>query len=120
IYYDPMIAKLIVWGHTREECIRRLKRALGEFMLTGVKSNIVLHKNILEHPTFLDGSYTTQFIDKEIKGKRQRQLFMFVDEHVFLISAAISAFKDSKSRDISDFNLASRWKDTGRQKSMRV
>lgn len=120
IYYDPMIAKLIVWGHTREECIHRLKRALAETMLTGVKSNLVLHKNILEHPVFLDGSYTTQFIEQEIKGKKQRQLFMFVDEHVFLISAAISAYKDSKLRDVSNFNLASRWKDVGRKTSLRV
>ncbi|MCB0363277.1 MAG: acetyl-CoA carboxylase biotin carboxylase subunit, partial [Bdellovibrionales bacterium] len=113
IYYDPMIAKLIVWGPTRDICIGRLKRALAEFMLTGVKSNIVLHKNILEHPTFLDGSYTTQFLDTHLKGRKQKQLFMFVDEHVFLISAAISAYIDSKTRDISDFNLASRWKEQG-------
>lgn len=120
IYYDPMIAKLIVWGPTRDICIGRLKRALAEFMLTGVKSNIVLHKNILEHPTFLDGSYTTQFLDTHLKGRKQKQLFMFVDEHVFLISAAISAYIDSKTRDISDFNLASRWKEQGRARNMRV
>ncbi len=39
-------------------------------MLTGIKSNIVLHKNILVHPAFLEGSYTTQFIDQQIAGKK--------------------------------------------------
>lgn len=119
IYYDPMIAKLVAWGHTREECLARLKRALAEFMLTGVKSNIILHKNILEHPTFLDGSYTTQFIDEKIAGRDQRELFMFVDDHVFLISAAITAYQDNKTRDISQYNTASRWKDLARVEILR-
>ncbi len=119
IYYDPMIAKLIVWGPTRAECIQRLQRALAEYMLTGIKSNIVLHKNILMHPAFLEGTYTTQFIDQQIAGKKHRELFMFVDEPVFLISAAIEAYNQSKSRDVGDYNLASEWKRQGRLNSMR-
>lgn len=119
IYYDPMIAKLIVWGADRQECIQRLQRALAEFMLTGIKSNIVLHKNLLVHPTFLDGTYTTQFIDQQIAGKKIRELFMFVDERVFLISAAIEAYIQSKSRDVGDYNVASQWKKHGRLKNMR-
>lgn len=119
IYYDPMIAKLIVWGSTRQECIQRLQRALAEYMLTGIKSNIVLHKNILVHPAFLEGTYTTQFIDQQIAGKKHRELFMFVDDDVFLISAAIEAYNQARSRDVGDFNLASKWKRYGRMKSMR-
>lgn len=119
IYYDPMIAKLIVWGADRQECIQRLQRALAEYMLTGIKSNIVLHKNLLMHPSFLDGTYTTQFIDQHIAGKTPRELFMFVDEKVFLISAAIEAYIQSKSRDVGDYNVASQWKKHARLKSMR-
>jgi acetyl-CoA carboxylase biotin carboxylase subunit len=119
IYYDPMIAKLIVWGADRKECIQRLQRALAEYMLTGIKSNIVLHKNLLMHPNFLDGSYTTQFIDQQIAGKKHRELFMFVDEKVFLISAAIEAYIQSKSHDVGDYNVASQWKKHARLKSMR-
>lgn len=120
IYYDPMIAKLITWGKTREDCIRRLQRALAEYMCTGIKTNIVLHKNILVHPTFLDGTYTTQFIDQQVAGRKQRELFMFVDEHVFLIAAAITAYNDSKSKDVSEYNMASQWRKFGRQRQMRV
>ena len=119
IHYDPMIGKLIAWGKNREECIARLQRALAEFMLTGVKSNIVLHKNILKHEKFLDGSYTTQFIDQEIAGRDQQELFMFVDEKVFLISAAITAYKDNQSRDISQYNTFSRWKNLARRDGLR-
>jgi acetyl-CoA carboxylase biotin carboxylase subunit len=118
IHYDPMIAKLITWGATRTEAIARLQRALAEFMLTGIKSNIILHKNILAHPTFIDGSYTTQFIDRDLVGAKHK-LFTFVDEDVFLISAALEAYKDAKGRDVSQYNIASRWKNVGRKKQMR-
>ena len=119
IYYDPMISKLIVWGKDRPECIRRLQRALAEFMLTGIKSNIVLHRNILNHKKFLSGTYTTQFVDKQLGSANKDDFFMFVDNDVFLITAAIEAFKESKSRDVSKFNLASRWKDKSRMESVR-
>jgi acetyl-CoA carboxylase biotin carboxylase subunit len=118
IHYDPMVAKVIAWGHTRDEAIRRLMRALSEFMLTGIKSNIILHRNILQHPQFIDGSYTTQFIEKEITGKKQ-ELFMFVDENIFLITAAIEAYQEAKNRDSGQFNIASRWKNVGRRKQLR-
>ncbi|MBC87561.1 MAG: acetyl-CoA carboxylase biotin carboxylase subunit [Bdellovibrionaceae bacterium] len=119
IHYDPMIGKLIAWGDTREEAMTRLNRALDEFMLTGVKSNIVLHKNILSHPQFIDGTYTTQFIDTEIAGNKQKDLFMFVDDNVFIISAAIVAYNEAKRRDTSRLNLVSRWKDVGRADQLR-
>lgn len=117
IYYDPMIAKVIAWGPDRDTAIARLQRSLGEFMLTGVKSNIVLHRNILDHPTFKSGNYTTQFIDQEMAGRKQK-LFMFVDEHVFLITAALEAFNDAKTRDFGQ-SKESRWKQHGRMKQLR-
>ncbi len=119
IHYDPMIAKLICWGKDRQEAIDRLKRALAEFMLTGVKTNIVLHKNIIRHPAFIDGTYTTQFVDTEFSGKKHRELFMFIDENVFLIAAAIEAYKHQRTRDFSNYSLASRWKDVGRTSQLR-
>jgi acetyl-CoA carboxylase biotin carboxylase subunit len=119
IYYDPMITKLICWGSTREECIDRVKRALAEFMLTGIKTNIVLHKNIIRHPSFIDGTYTTQFIDKELTGKKHKELFMFIDDNVFLIAGAIEAYKQQSRKDFSKLSLASRWKESGRVHQLR-
>lgn len=119
IHYDPMVAKLITWGHDREECIRTLQRALAEFMMTGVKSNIVLHKNILQHEIFLDGSYTTQFIDKYISGRTQKDMFMYVDDDVFIIAAAIDAYESHKNTEMKNLNVASKWKHAGRMSQMR-
>jgi acetyl-CoA carboxylase biotin carboxylase subunit len=118
IHYDPMVGKLIVWGHTRLEAIKRLKRALDEFTLTGIKTNIPLHKSIIQHPKFLDGDYTTQFVEKDFG--EIKDVFKHVDDRVFLISAAIEAFNEYKDRGSWKHNeLPSRWKGTHRSRSLR-
>jgi acetyl-CoA carboxylase biotin carboxylase subunit len=119
IYYDPMIAKVITWGETRHEAIERMQRALTEFILSGIKSNIVLHKSILKHPKFQDGSYTTQFLDKNFE-MIEPELFKEVDDHVFLIAAAIQAFNDRKSKDVRGLNIFSNWKKMGRRMVLRT
>ena len=119
IYYDPMIAKVITWGDTREEAIERMQRALSEFILTGIKTNIVLHRTILDHPKFRDGSYTTQFIEKNFEVI-EPQIFKSIEDPVFLISAAIEAYKDRKSKDVRQLNLVSNWKRLGRKMVLRT
>lgn len=119
IYYDPMIAKVITWGETREEAIDRMDRALTEFILSGIKSNIVLHKSILKHPKFLDGSYTTQFLEKNFE-MIEPEMFKFVDDHVFLIAAAITAYNDRKSKDVRQYNVFPNWKRVGRRMQLRM
>lgn len=119
IYYDPMIAKLITWGETREEAIDRMQRALSEFVLTGIKTNIVLHKTILDHAKFRDGSYTTQFIEKNFEVI-EPQLFKEVEDPVFLIAAAITAYNDRKSKDVRQLNITSTWKRVGRKLQLRT
>lgn len=119
IYYDPMIAKVITWGETREQAIRRMQRSLTEFILTGIKSNIVLHKTILDHPKFLDGSYTTQFIEQNFQVE-EPQLFKHIDDEVFLIAAAISAYNDRKSKDVRQLNVVSNWKRTAKKVALRM
>lgn len=119
IYYDPMIAKVITWGENRDEAIDRMQRALTEFVLTGIKTNIVLHKTILNHPKFREGSYTTQFIEKNFEVL-EPQLFAEVEDPVFLIAAAITAFNDRKSKDVRQLNINSNWKRIGRKQQLRM
>lgn len=61
--YDSMIAKLIVSGQTREECVTRMKRALQEFVIEGVKTTIPFHIRLMDDPTFKSGHFTTSFLD---------------------------------------------------------
>jgi acetyl-CoA carboxylase biotin carboxylase subunit len=62
-YYDSMIAKLIVYGRTREGCIMRLKRALEEMVVEGVKTSIPLHCALLEEPDILNGDYSIKWLE---------------------------------------------------------
>ncbi len=119
IYYDPMIAKVITWGENRDEAINRMQRALSEFILTGIKTNIVLHKSILNHEKFLNGTYTTQFIEKNFQVL-EPDLFKSVDDPVFLIAAAIQAYQDRKSKDTRRYSVANNWKNTGRKIQLRT
>ena len=64
IYYDSLISKLIVWGRTREEAIERMRRALYEYKITGVKTTIRFLERIMETPDFKTGKYNTHFIEK--------------------------------------------------------
>ena len=63
--YDPMISKLIVWGRDRDEAINRMRRALYEYIITGVKTNIPFHKAVMENPRFVKGELSTHFIGSE-------------------------------------------------------
>jgi acetyl-CoA carboxylase biotin carboxylase subunit len=63
-YYDSMIAKLIVYGRTREGCIMRLKRALQEMVIEGVKTSIPLHQRLLDDAVFLNGDYSIKYLEQ--------------------------------------------------------
>jgi acetyl-CoA carboxylase biotin carboxylase subunit len=63
-YYDSMIAKLIVYGRDRDGCIRRLKRALEEFVVEGVTTTIPLHQQLIDDPEFKDGAYTIKWLEE--------------------------------------------------------
>jgi acetyl-CoA carboxylase biotin carboxylase subunit len=63
-YYDPLISKLSVWADTREHAIARMRRALSEYVVTGIRTNLAFHDALMQHPDFLAGRYDTGFIDR--------------------------------------------------------
>ena len=62
-YYDSMIAKLITTAQTREEAILKMKRALDEFVIEGIQTTIPFHRQLMDHPDYLAGNYTTKFME---------------------------------------------------------
>jgi pyruvate carboxylase subunit A len=64
-YFDPMISKLIVWGKDREEAVSRMRRALYEYVITGVRTNIPFHKAVMNNEQFVSGNIGTHFIEEE-------------------------------------------------------
>jgi acetyl-CoA carboxylase biotin carboxylase subunit len=62
-HYDSMIAKLITTAQTREEAINKMKRALDEFYIEGIKTTIPFHRKLMDHPDYVAGNYTTKFME---------------------------------------------------------
>jgi acetyl-CoA carboxylase biotin carboxylase subunit len=95
IYYDPMIAKLVVWGENRVEAILRLRRALREYQVRGIKTNIPFHQWVVRHPRFMAGDFSTSFIDKEYRrvGKDE----VYPHQEIALAAAAIAALHSEQA-----------------------
>jgi acetyl-CoA carboxylase biotin carboxylase subunit len=70
-YYDSMIGKLIVYGSNRQSCIRRLRRALEEFVVEGMKTTIPLHQKLVRDPDFLEGDYTIKWLEQWLERSRE-------------------------------------------------
>ena len=64
-FYDSMISKLIVVAQTREEAIKKMQRALDEYIIEGVKTTIPFHQKLMRHPRFQSGDFTTKFMEEE-------------------------------------------------------
>ncbi|HUJ60536.1 MAG TPA: acetyl-CoA carboxylase biotin carboxylase subunit [Kofleriaceae bacterium] len=69
VHYDPMISKLVVWGEDRARALARMKRALGEYRVRGIDTNLAFHRRCVRHPAFAVGDYDTGFI-----GRNAREL----------------------------------------------
>ena len=68
--YDSMIAKLITTARTREEAIDKMKRALDEFVIEGIKTTIPFHQQLMEDENFVAGNYTTKFMEDFVLEER--------------------------------------------------
>jgi acetyl/propionyl-CoA carboxylase alpha subunit len=64
LYYDPLIAKLCVWGQDRATAIMRVKRALGEYKILGIATSIPFHQRLFQSTSFIGGHFDTTFLDE--------------------------------------------------------
>jgi acetyl-CoA carboxylase biotin carboxylase subunit len=69
-HYDSMIAKVIVHGQSRNECIMRMRRALGEYVISGVDTTIPLHLRLLANPDFANGEYDVAWLERLLASER--------------------------------------------------
>jgi acetyl/propionyl-CoA carboxylase alpha subunit len=65
-FYDPLLAKLVVWGQDRAEAIARTQEALNQFKVEGIKNNVVLHQKIMAQPAFASGNYDVSLLSKSL------------------------------------------------------
>jgi acetyl-CoA carboxylase biotin carboxylase subunit len=121
LYYDPLVAKLIVWGDTRAQAILRMRRALSEFKLLGIRTNIPFHLRLMESPTFIAGRFDNAFLETfnitsvDETGERAR---------LAAIAAAAVAYqlKQVKSRGVDGdrHEVESGWKLAARRAALRL
>ncbi len=72
LFYDPMIAKLIVWGETRAEAILRMRRALNEYRIGGLKTSIPFHQQMMNSTQFMWGTFDTNFLQDRFSDDLHR------------------------------------------------
>ncbi len=120
LYYDPMISKLIAWSATRNAAIQRMKRALREYKITGVKTSLKFLENVMENDQFAKGIYDTHFIDENmdsLAGKRETDPSQ--EEDIVIITAFLEYNeKLKKLQSIKSFQSnggSSPWKSFGRK-----
>ena len=114
IYYDPMIAKLVVWGKTREDAIKRTLVAIDEYQISGVKTTLDFGKYVLKHPAFTSGNFDTNFVKHYFEDPRI--MYTAMEEEKEALSHGIDEIWDSiKERNKKEFasrEITSSWINT--------
>ena len=119
--YDPMISKLIVWAQTRAEAIQRMKRALFEYKITGVKTSIPYLENIMLSPDFVSGNYDTHFIEKNAKALASKIDCVDECEEIALFVAYLDYIEKQNRGNASEFNQQNEknsWKEFAKRKNV--
>src|SRR5947207_4040169 len=124
--YDPLLSKLIAWGNSREETIARLRRALEEYIVTGIKTNAGLFRRILEEPDFLRGEIHTKWLDELLRRRRSaaslgndNQRGSAVSDAAVIAAAIWQASQSEKQASVSSSACQpSRWKLEGRREQL--
>jgi acetyl-CoA carboxylase, biotin carboxylase subunit len=121
IYYDPMIAKLITWGENRVEAILRMRRALREYQVRGIKTNIAFNQWIVRHARFMSGDFNTGFIDEEYRATDGEEVLPH--KEIALASAAIAALHREQEQNLGLLAQGaaepSKWRDQAKRNALR-
>ena len=124
LYYDPMVAKLVVWGDTRAEAILRMRRSLNEFRIGGIRTSIPFHQELMDSPEFMWGTFDTGFLSRRRVSARHPHS----EEHEKLaaVVAAMIAHEEGRHAvarvgkgDNSSPNGDNLWKQSGRMRAQR-
>jgi acetyl-CoA carboxylase biotin carboxylase subunit len=117
--YDPLLGKLIAWGNSREEAIARLRRALEEYTVTGIKTNVALFRRILNEPDFLRSEIHTTWLDELLRRPRTAPKDFSSDFDIAAIAAGLwqETRNEPSGRNVSATE-ESRWKSRGRREQL--
>jgi acetyl-CoA carboxylase biotin carboxylase subunit len=119
-FYDPMIAKLIVWGETRAQAILRMRRALEEYRIIGVQTNIPFHQTMMDSHRFMGGQYDTRFVEERFSMEDAEESKASHPEIAALLATLVAYQETERSAQVVRRNErdASNWKWVGRWERM--
>jgi acetyl-CoA carboxylase biotin carboxylase subunit len=100
-YYDPLISKLCVWAPTRERAVARMRRALSEYIVTGIRTNLAFHEKLFQHPDFVAGNYDTGFIERNKEQLLGYPLVPEADRQKVAVAVAIAAARMERATGAS-------------------
>ena len=100
-YYDPLISKLCVWAPTRERAVARMRRALSEYIVTGIRTNLAFHEKLFTHPDFVAGNYDTGFIERHKEQLLGYPLVPEADREAVAVAVAIAAARMERATGAS-------------------
>ncbi|MDA3904739.1 MAG: acetyl-CoA carboxylase biotin carboxylase subunit [Bacteroidales bacterium] len=120
LFYDPMISKLIVWAKSRDEAIKRMKGALYNYKITGIKTSIKFLERIMETKDFVDGKYNTHFIQENEKFLLSPKPSRPQDEDMAMVATFINYLDKLEKNSIQTATNghASPWREFGRKRSI--
>jgi acetyl-CoA carboxylase biotin carboxylase subunit len=122
IFYDPMISKLIAWGDDRPQAIARMRRALREYDVVGIRTTVPFFRWILQQPDFVEGRFHTAYLDEVLRSRAGEPFTTSDDERieVAVIAAAISQMmRSTHSPHSPHLPQASAWKAHARAEGLR-
>lgn len=114
IYYDPMIAKLVVWGKTREDAIRRTIQAIDQYQISGIKTTLDFGKYVLKHEAFVSGNFDTNFVKHYFEDPKI--MYSAMEEEKEALEHGIDEIWESirkhKSKEYASREISSSWINT--------
>ena len=120
VHYDPMVGKLIVWATKREYAIERMRRALYEYKIIGLTSNLGYLRRIIDVPQFKQGCYDTSFIEANAERLAARKGYHTDSEDIALIAAYMDYLMnyEENTAEVNDSSALSRWRSFGLRKGV--
>ncbi|MDH3944342.1 MAG: acetyl-CoA carboxylase biotin carboxylase subunit [Anaerolineae bacterium] len=119
-YYDSLISKLVVWGETRGQAILRMRRALEEYKIVGVQTNIPFHQNLLQQTRFIAGQFDTRFVEERFSMEKAEEGKDLHEEIAAILSTMVAHIDIQRSAQIIQRGKrdTSNWKWVGRYERM--
>jgi acetyl-CoA carboxylase biotin carboxylase subunit len=96
--YDPLISKLSVWAPDRARAVARMRRALSEYVVGGIRTNLPFHERLFEHAEFVAGNYDTGFIDRHREALLGGSRIAGSDKALFAAAIAIAAHQSENTK----------------------